>query len=252
MGYSDIGPYGADDISTPALDRLASEGTMLTDFYAAAPICGPSRAALLTGFYPPRAGVTRNLTCDEGLSPEHSTLASWLKGAGYATALFGKWHLGDKEQFLPLQHGFDEYFGLPYSNDMWPVDYNGTPITEEKPGSNLWKMRYPPLPLIDGNEKVDEIRTLEDQSNLTTLYTERAVRFIAKNKNKSFFLYLPHSMPHVPLAVSDKFKGKSQQGIYGDVIMEIDWSVGEILKAYRNMDWMRTPWLCLLVITDPG
>jgi arylsulfatase A-like enzyme len=154
-----------------------------------------------------------------------------LKQHNYKTGAIGKWHLGHLRQFLPLQQGFDEYFGLPYSNDMWPVFYDGT---RNIPQEYSRKLGYPELPLIEGNEKIREIKTLDDQSELTTLYTERVVKFIAKNKKNPFFLYLAHSMTHVPLAVSDKFKGKSEQGLFGDVMMEIDWSVGEILKSLEK------------------
>jgi arylsulfatase len=152
-----------------------------------------------------------------------------LKQKGYTTGIFGKWHLGHQKQFLPLQHGFDEYVGLPYSNDMWPVHFDGTPASESQN-----KAKYPVLPLIVNNENKEEIKTLEDQSRLTTIYTENAVRFIKKNKKSPFFLYMPHSMPHVPIAVSDKFKGKSKAGLYADLMMEIDWSVSEVLKALKE------------------
>jgi len=141
--------------------------------------------------------------------------------------------LGDNHEFLPLQQGFDEYLGIPYSNDMWPVNFDGTPITDKK---NQRNFNFPPLPLIEGNEKIREFKNLEDQSQITTIYTERAVRFITENKDNPFFLYLAHSMTHVPLAVSAKFKGKSEQGLFGDVMMEIDWSVGEIMKALKKND----------------
>lgn len=150
------------------------------------------------------------------------TLAELVKQRGYATGMVGKWHLGHHPEFLPTRHGFDEYLGLPYSNDMWPLH------PEAKQGT------YPPLPLIDGDKTVKAELTHEDQCQLTTGYTERAVKFIENNKDRPFFLYVAHSMPHVPLHVSDKFKGKSQQGLYGDVIMEIDWSVGEIMAALKK------------------
>jgi arylsulfatase A len=155
-----------------------------------------------------------------GISDSETTIAQMLKPLGYATACYGKWHLGDKPQFLPTHHGFDEYFGLPYSNDMWPKH-------PENPQA------YPDLPLIEGDRVV---AYNPDQTQLTSWYTERAVRFIEKNKDRPFFLYVPHSMVHVPLFVSDKFKGKSQRGLFGDVVMEIDWSVGQILDTLRRLD----------------
>ena len=232
QGYADVGVYGAQGYSTPNLDQMADEGMRFTDFHVSQAVCSASRAALLTGCYSERVGVqgAYNHTARVGLNPEEETIAEILKNEGYTTAAFGKWHLGHHEKFLPLQQGFDEYFGVPYSNDMWPVDYSGAPVS----GTDHFKSFYPQLPLIEGNEKIEEILTLADQDRLTTRYTERAVKFIEKNKDVPFFLYLPHSMPHVPLGVSDKFKGKSQQGMYGDVIMEIDWSVGEILKALKT------------------
>ena len=232
MGYGDIGKFGATMYTTPNLDKLANEGMMFTQFYAAEAVCSASRAALLTGCYSNRVGIFGALMpwAKNGLSKEEKTIAEILKEKNYTTAAFGKWHLGWQQQFLPLQHGFDEYTGLPYSNDMWPVDFDGKPITD----TANWKSKYPPLPLIQGNEKIKTIATLEDQATLTTLYTEKAVDFIERNKSKPFFLYLPHSMPHVPIAASSKFKGKSKQGLYGDVIMEIDWSVGEIMKTLKK------------------
>ena len=232
LGYGDIGRYGATLYTTPNLDQLANEGMVFTQFYAAEAVCSASRAALLTGCYPNRINIFNALNpgSKNGLSKQEKTIAEVLKEKNYATAVFGKWHVGFQKQFLPLQHGFDEYLGLPYSNDMWPVDYDGKPITD----TNNSRIKYPPLPLIQGNEKIKTIATLEDQSTLTTLYTEKAVDFITRNRQKPFFLYLAHSMPHVPIAASAKFKGKSKQGLYGDVIMEIDWSVGEIMKALKQ------------------
>ncbi len=236
QGYADVGVYGAKDFATPNLDNMASEGMRFTNFYVSQAVCSASRASLMTGCYAERVSIqgALNSWSQFGLNPEEETIADMLKKRGYATGIFGKWHLGHYKEFLPLQQGFDEYFGLPYSNDMWPVDYDGTPITAENKGSKPWKSRYPVLPLIEGNEKIAEIQTLDDQATLTTRYTERAIKFIEKNKDSPFFLYLPHSMPHVPLGVSNKFKGKSKQGMYGDVIMEIDWSVGEILKTLEK------------------
>jgi len=228
MGYADVGCFGATGYETPNIDRLAEQGMRFTSFYIAQAVCSASRAALLTGCYPNRIGIfgAYNDQAKVGINPGEETIAEVLKKKGYATACFGKWHLGHHHKFLPLQNGFDEYLGLPYSNDMWPVEYDGTALPE-----GHRKLRYPVLPLIEGNEKVAEIRTLEDQDTLTTRYTERAVRFIEKNKDRPFFLYVPYTMVHTPLAVSDKFRGKSEQGKFGDVMMEVDWSVGEILNT---------------------
>ncbi|QVL31844.1 sulfatase [Telmatocola sphagniphila] len=218
MGYGDIGPYGNKVIPTPNLDRMAKEGRKFTDFYVSQAVCSASRAALLTGCYSNRVGILGALGPNNriGLHERETTIASMLKSRGYATAIFGKWHLGCEEPFLPTHRGFDEYLGLPYSNDMWPNHPTG---------------KYPPLPLIEGTKT---IQLMPDQTKLTTLYTERAIKFIEKNKEKPFFLYLPHSMPHVPLHVSEKFKGKSKAGLYGDVVMELDWSVGEIMNALKR------------------
>lgn len=231
QGYGDIGCYGATGFETPHLDRMAAEGMRFTNFYSGSAVCTPARAALLTGCYPARVSLTKVLFPfdNTGLNSEETTIAEMLKMKGYATGIVGKWHLGHHREFLPLQHGFDEYFGLPYSNGMWPVDYDGNPIPRQQ-----GKRQSPPLPLIEGNKKIEEISTLSDQDKLTTRYTERAVDFIHREKNHPFFLYLAHTMPHQPLGVSDKFRGKSEHGMYGDVIMEIDWSVGEIMKALKE------------------
>ena len=234
QGYGDVGVYGSIGFETPNLDRLSKEGVRFTSFYSAQAVCSASRAGLLTGCYPNRIGISGALSpsAQHGIHEDEMTMAELLKQKGYATAIFGKWHLGHHKRFLPLQHGFDEYLGIPYSNDMWPVHYDGTPVTDTS--LNAHRKNYPVLPLVDGNEKVRELTTLDDQDELTTLYTERAIDFINRHKEDPFFLYLPHSMPHVPLGVSDKFRGKSQQGMYGDVMMEIDWSVGEILRTLRE------------------
>jgi len=220
QGYADVGVFGAKGFETPNLDRLAGEGIRFTNFYVAAPSCTPSRAALMTGCYPQRVSLPNVIgpKANIGINDSEVTIAEMLKPLGYATACYGKWHLGHHRPFLPTRHGFDDYFGLPYSNDMWPKH-------PEQPAG------YPDLPLIEG-EKIVERNP--DQTQLTTWYTERAVRFIEKNEDRPFFLYVPHSMPHVPLHVSNKFKGKSEQGMYGDVIMEIDWSVGQILSALKR------------------
>lgn len=233
LGYGDLSVYGATGYKTPHLDQMSSEGMRFTSFYAAQAVCSASRAGLLTGCYPNRIGIQGALfpNAKKGINPDEVTIAEMLKEQGYATAIFGKWHLGDAEEFLPLQHGFDEFAGLPYSNDMWPVDFDGNPIVD----TTNWRLKsFPPLPFIEGNQKVKEIRTLDDQAQLTTTYTEKAVDFIRRKKDKPFFLYVPHSMPHVPIAVSDKFKGKSEEGLYGDLMMELDWSVGQILQALKD------------------
>ncbi len=221
LGYADVGCFGAKGFTTPNIDRMAAEGMRFTDFYVGAPFCSPSRAAILTGCYPQRVGIPGVLFPNHkhGLNPDETTIADMLKPKGYATACVGKWHLGHHPEFLPTQHGFDEFFGLPYSNDMWPKHPNNK------------RHKFPDLPLIEGSSTVE---LNPDQSQLTTRYTERSVKFIEKNRDKPFFLYLAHTMPHVPLFVSDKFKGKSQQGLYGDVVMEIDWSVGQILSTLKR------------------
>ncbi|MBW1850451.1 MAG: sulfatase [Deltaproteobacteria bacterium] len=230
QGYADVGSYGAKGFTTPNLDQMGKEGVRFSDFYVSQAVCSASRVSLMTGCYSNRVSILGALFPDDnyGLNPQEDTIADVLRKKGYTSGIFGKWHLGHHKDFLPLAQGFDEYFGIPYSNDMWPVGFDGKPATEG------YRTKMPPLPLIDGSEKVDEIHNLEDQSTLTTRYTERAVKFIEKNKDKPFFLYVPHSMPHVPLGVSDKFKDKSEQGMYGDVIMEIDWSVGQILKSLKE------------------
>jgi len=235
QGYGDVGCFGATGFETPNLDRMASEGMRFTNFYSGSAVCTPSRAALLTGCYPPRVGLAEVLFPQDsiGLNSSETTIAELLKEKDYATAIVGKWHLGCQREFLPLQHGFDEYLGLPYSNDMWPVHYNGLPVTKDN-HMKRWMLNYSPLPLIDGNKKIEEIGTLDEMDMLTFRYTERAVDFIRRNTENPFLLYLPHTMAHVPLGVSDKFRGKSKQGIYGDVMMEIDWSVGEILHTLKE------------------
>jgi arylsulfatase len=230
LGYGDLSCYGAVNYQTPNIDKMAAEGMRFTNFVTAQAVCSASRSAILTGCYPNRIGFSGALFPDSknGINSDETTIAEMLKEKGYATAAFGKWHLGHQKQFLPLQHGFDEYLGIPYSNDMWPVDYEGKQLPESH-----WKGKLPTLPFIHGNEKVEDIKTLDDQAKLTTKLTEGAVKFINQNKKKPFFLYLPHPMPHVPIAVSDKFKGKSKAGLFGDLMLEIDWSVGEIMNALK-------------------
>jgi arylsulfatase A-like enzyme len=220
QGYGDVGCYGAKGLTTPHLDRMAREGVRFTDFYVAQPVCSSSRTALLTGCYPNRLGIVGALGPKDrhGIHDEETTLGQLCKSRGYATAIFGKWHLGHHPQFLPLRHGFDEYLGLPYSNDMWPQHPSA--------GKN-----FPPLPLIEGSTPIAEN---PDQTQLTTMYTERAVAFIDRHREHPFLLYVAHAMPHVPLHVSEKFKGNSERGLFGDVIEEIDWSVGEVLGALKR------------------
>lgn len=225
LGYGDIQGYGA-AYPTPNFVALQTQGMKFTNFYAQ-PQCSPSRAALMTGCYPQRVGIPWVVgpegpawTKDKyfiGLNPDEKTLPEMLKEKNYATACIGKWHLGHHAQHLPTHHGFDEYFGLPYSNDMW------TPNSAD----------YPDLPLMDG-EKI--IETNPDQTQLTKRYTERAVSFIAQNKSRPFFLYLAHSMPHVPIYASEKFKDRSGKGLYADIIQEIDFSTGEIMKALKKYE----------------
>ena len=232
MGYADVGPFGS-KTPTPNIDRLAREGMRFTDFYVAQAVCSASRAALMTGCYANRVGIQGALgpRSKVGLNLSEITMAEVLKTRGYATAIYGKWHLGDAPEFLPTRQGFDDYFGLPYSNDMWPFHPN---YVDLPPDAAQRKRGYPDLPLIEGEKVVNPKVMPEDQAQLTTWYTDHAVTFIERNKDRPFFLYVPHNMPHVPLFVSEKFRGKSGRGLYGDVIMEIDWSVGEILKALER------------------
>ena len=222
QGYGDVGCFGATDVKTPNMDRLAKEGRRFTDFYVAQAVCTASRAALMSGCYPNRVSLSGalNHTSTVGIHPDEWLLPEMLKQKGYATAILGKWHLGTLPEFLPLNNGFDEFLGIPYSNDN--TKYH--PVLADS---------MPPLPLYDGR-KVIELDT--DQSQFTRRFTERAVSFIEANKARPFFLYVPHVMPHVPIFASDKFKGKSSRGLYGDVIEELDWSVGEILNTLSKHD----------------
>lgn len=223
MGYADIGPFGSPAGRTPNLDRLAKEGRTLTNFYVSTAVCSASRASLLTGCYNLRVGIkgALNDAARIGINTDETTIAEICKQQGYATAIFGKWHLGHHEKFLPAHHGFDEYFGLPYSNDMWPFH----------PES---KRKFPDLPLFEGTQIVDASVTAEDQETLTKRYTEKAVDFIRRNRDKPFFLYVPHSMVHVPLFASEQYRGKTGAGLYADVVAEVDWSVGQIADAIRE------------------
>jgi arylsulfatase A-like enzyme len=204
---------------------MAAEGMRFTDFYAAASVCTPSRAALMTGSYPNRVSLPNVLSprSQIGINSTEITIAELLKDRGYATACFGKWHLGDAQKFLPPHHGFDVYFGLPYSNDMSPNPRNN-------PAPNARK--HPPLPLI---RQLEAIETEPDQTQLTRRYTTEALKFIEANQDKPFFLYFPHTFPHVPLYASEEFAGKTPRGLFGDVVSEIDWSVGQILDKVKKL-----------------
>lgn len=219
QGYGDVGCFGAKGFRTPNLDLLARQGMKFTNFYVAQAVCGASRAALMTGCYPNRIGIfgAPSHASKYGIHENEMTFAELVKQKNYKTAIYGKWHLGYQKKFLPMQHGFDDYYGLPYSNDMWP--YHPT------------SKAFPDLPLIEKNEVINPKVTPDDQKQLTRSYTERAVKFINQNKDQPFLLYLAHSMPHVPLFCTDRFMNSSEQGRYGDIIQEVDWSVGQIMKA---------------------
>jgi arylsulfatase A len=233
LGYADIGPFGATAYKTPNLDRMAAQGRIFTDFHSATAVCSASRVALMTGCYPERVSILGALssTAQHGINPDEITLAELCRSRGYATAIFGKWHLGHHREFLPLQHGFDQYFGLPYSNDMWPHAPGYSDLVPHPKGK---RTNHPDLPLIENNDIKKPAVGAADLAQLTTWYTEHAVEFINRNKSRPFFLYVPHTMVHVPLYVSDKFKGHSGAGLYGDVVMELDWSVGQILDALKT------------------
>jgi len=224
LGYGDVGCFDSTTHRTPNIDRMAAEGTRFTSFYVTSGVCTPSRSSLMTGCYPRRINMHESdmnecvlfPVARKGLNPSEITIADLLKGQGYATACMGKWHLGDQPQFLPTRQGFDYYYGIPYSNDM---------------GSKQRK-KNPPLPLLR-NEKV--IEAPADQNTLTRRYTEEVIKFITANKDNPFFVYLPHTMPHVPLHVSDAFRGRSLEGMYADVIEELDWSVSRILETVREL-----------------
>jgi len=216
LGYQDLGCFGSPLIKTPNLDRMAAEGAKFTSFYAA-PSCTPSRAGLLTGCYPMRVSLPRVLNPRDtiGISSKEITLAQLLKTRGYATCCIGKWHLGHLRPFLPTRHGFDHYFGLPYSNDM-----SADP-------------KIKPSPPLMRDERIIELPAKTE--TLTERYTEEAIKFITENKDQPFFLYLPHTFPHTPLAISERFKGKSARGLYGDVVECIDWSAGRILDTLKKL-----------------
>ncbi|MEN8118391.1 MAG: sulfatase, partial [Bacteroidota bacterium] len=222
QGYGDLGCYGAEDFNTPNIDKLAEDGIQFTDFYVAATVCTPSRAALLTGKYPKQVGLHKGVLfpySETGLSPEETTLPELLKPLGYNTACIGKWHLGHQQQFMPNNQGFDYYYGVPYSNDM---------------DRHLYKhnnFQSPPLPVFKNTDLVEKG---PNQDYLTRMWTEASVDYICKIKDNPFFLYIAHNMPHTPWHASEDFRGSSQRGLYGDIIQELDWSMGEIVNALKE------------------
>lgn len=237
QGYGDLGCYGAQGFETPHIDQMAEEGIRFTDFYVAAGVCTPSRAALMTGCYPKRLGLAYRVLfpySTTGLNPEEITLAELLKSRGYATGAIGKWHLGHRTPFLPTRQGFDTYFGIPYSNDMGSHPY----------GKNLaWlDSNYvsPPTPILENETLVE---SQPDQHWLTQRYTQKALEFIETHQDRPFFLYLAHAMPHVPIAASPDFAGQSDHGLYGDVIEEIDHSVGQILAQLKSLGIDENTWV---------
>lgn len=253
LGYGDLGCYGHPTIRTPNLYQMAQEGTRFTQFYVAANVCTPSRAALLTGRLPIRNGIFGKrgvffTNSANGLPHSEITIAEALKTKGYQTALIGKWHLGSQPEYLPLQHGFDYYFGLPYSNDMGKVGAVPNLVTQN-----------PPLPLYRNNTVIE---TEPDQQLLTKRYTNEVVTFIKKNKAKPFFLYYASPFPHVPLYASSDFAGKSKRGLYGDVVEELDWSVGQVLTTLREQKLDKNtlviflsdngPWLMKALVPGTG
>lgn len=229
MGYGDTEPYGMTGIHTPNFNRLAAEGIRFTNYNTVQAVCTASRAALLTGAYTNRIGLAGALgpRAATALSMEEETIASLLKKNGYTTGMLGKWHLGSEAPYFPMSYGFNSFYGLPYSHDYWATDYDGKPVTKEGDYRKNWGS----VPVIEGAKIIKTISTLDQQAEWTTTLTEKAVSFIKQNKKDPFFLYLAHPMPHVPLAVSKKFEGKSELGVFGDVIMELDWSLGEILNT---------------------
>ena len=226
LGYGDIGCFGSKINATPYIDQMADEGLKLTDFYMASPVCSPSRAAMLTGSYPQRVGIPNVLrpVSEIGLDPKEETISSMLKKGGYSTKLIGKWHLGDQQEFLPSKHGFDEYFGIPYSNDMGKMIPN--------PNSDPQRKNFPPLPLMRDNDVIQEQPA---QEGITERYTEDAVTFIRNNQTNPFFLYFAHMHVHRPILVSRRFTKTAKNGRYGAAVEAIDWSVGVILHELRNL-----------------
>ncbi|HUQ69416.1 MAG TPA: sulfatase [Planctomycetaceae bacterium] len=228
LGYGDIAAHGATGFTTPNIDQLGKDGTRFTHFYVAQPVCTASRAALMTGCYSNRVGLSGalNHTSKVGINPDEFLLSELFKANGYATAIFGKWHLGHQPPFLPTRNGFDEFAGLPYSNDNGPLH----PLIRD----------IPALPWYEG-EQVTEHNP--DQSQFTKRLTDRAVQFIAQHKEQPFFLYVPHIMPHVPIFASEPFKGRTKRGLYGDAVEELDWSVGQIRAALKEHKLDQNTWV---------
>jgi arylsulfatase A-like enzyme len=233
MGYADINPFGNTAYPTPNLDRMAAEGRKFTDFCVSSAVCSASRVALMTGCYHKRVGIRGALgpKSNIGINPNETTIAELCKSKGYRTAIYGKWHLGHHPKFLPTHHGFDEYYGIPYSNDMWPLHPNTVAKRRKNPDA---PSNWAELPMIENTEMVIDAMQPSDQEQMTKQFTERAVDFIKRKDDRPFFLYMPHPMVHVPLHVSDEFRGKSGQGLFGDVVMEVDWSVGQVLQAIED------------------
>ncbi|MCP3696655.1 MAG: sulfatase [Planctomycetaceae bacterium] len=225
MGYGDIEPFGSKINRTPHLNQMAAEGRKLTSFYVASPVCTPSRAALMTGCYPQRVGLEKGSGHivlfpgdHHGLHPDEVTLAETLKSAGYATGCFGKWHLGDQPQFLPTAQGFDTYYGIPYSNDMWPA---------------LTRFKCPNLPVLRDTKVVEIVKDMDDQATLCRKFTRAATDFIRQNKNQPFFVYLPHAFVHAPRQASPKYMAGAKT-VEQAQVEEVDWSVGQVLKTLRE------------------
>lgn len=239
LGYGDIGPFGQEFIKTPNLDRMAAQGRKFTDFYSSFSVCSPSRASLMTGSYPIRISIPRVFFPDDiyGMNPKEITLAEVLKEQGYATMCIGKWHLGHKPEFMPTRQGFDHFVGTSHSNNNW-IDPQA-PIAKNAKLHDGWtveKIRAAePSPHVIPLYRDEEVVEYPiDQDRLTRVYTEESIKFIKANKGRPFFLYLPHTMVHGPMAASKDFRGKSQWGLFGDAVEEVDWSTGQILKTLRS------------------
>ena len=255
QGYGDLSCFGSTEIKTPNIDRIAKEGRKFTSFMVASPVCTPSRAALLTGCYPKRVGMHQHVlfpSSNKGLNPEEYTIADHFKSIGYATACFGKWHLGHHKEVLPTSNGFDTYFGIPYSNDMNHPDNKGKPkggadgmdILWNDPESTLTKWKTP----LFEDEKIVELPV--DQRTVTRRYTQKSIDFIKTNKDKPFFIYLPHSMPHIPLYVPDEIRDPNPQNAYINTIEHIDSEVGRLLDALDELNLTESTYI--IYTTDNG